>query len=97
MKLNTKIMELIAIGASLTANCQPCIKYHLKAAKDLGVTEEEIEEVLKLAKAIKIHSSKVMDKFTKQIMSGEIIEEVCCPEEKKLGNNKISETKSCCS
>jgi AhpD family alkylhydroperoxidase len=32
MGMNDRIRELIAIGASITANCQPCLKYHVDKA-----------------------------------------------------------------
>jgi AhpD family alkylhydroperoxidase len=31
--METKIKELIAIGASVTANCVPCLRFHLQQGK----------------------------------------------------------------
>ena len=42
--LSTKVKELIAVALSLSSNCEWCITYHVKAAKDLGATDEEIME-----------------------------------------------------
>ncbi len=36
MSLENRIKELIAIGASVTANCQPCLEYHVGKAKEAG-------------------------------------------------------------
>ena len=32
--MDTQTKELIAIGASVTANCVPCLRYHLKMARE---------------------------------------------------------------
>ena len=34
--------ELIAIGASVGAHCQPCLTYHVEKARELGINDEEI-------------------------------------------------------
>ena len=40
--LNERLKELIAIGASIGAHCQPCLTFHVGKARELGVSEEEI-------------------------------------------------------
>ncbi len=39
--MDVKIKELIAIGASVSANCHPCVKYHVKQARELAIDEDE--------------------------------------------------------
>ncbi len=34
--------ELVAIGASVAANCHPCIDYHLARCDELGVDRAEV-------------------------------------------------------
>jgi AhpD family alkylhydroperoxidase len=70
MTLDTKTKELIAVGSSIAANCQPCLKYHLKIAKDSGATEEEIKDAMEIAGLIKSKSAIVMDEFAKVAFSG---------------------------
>jgi AhpD family alkylhydroperoxidase len=43
MMVNIKTKELIAIGASVSANCQPCVKFHLEKAKKLKIAPEDIQ------------------------------------------------------
>jgi AhpD family alkylhydroperoxidase len=38
--MDEKVKELIAIGASVSAHCQPCLTYHVGKARELGVSEE---------------------------------------------------------
>jgi len=51
--LDTKIAELIAIGASIGGNCLPCLRYHFAEAVKNGCTIQEIEEAIKLGKMVK--------------------------------------------
>ena len=46
MSLDSRITALISIGASVGANCQACLQYHVAKAKENGVSEQEIEEAI---------------------------------------------------
>ena len=41
-KLSDEQRELVAIGASIGAGCQPCVSYHLKAGAKAGVSAERL-------------------------------------------------------
>jgi len=45
--------ELSAIGASLASNCIPCIKYHVQKGREAGLTDEQIEEAIEVADAVR--------------------------------------------
>jgi len=38
--------ELIAIGISLTKNCESCLEWHIKQALDAGMTTDQIIEAI---------------------------------------------------
>ena len=63
MKLDNRISELIAVGASVTANCQPCLSYHVGKARELGAEEEEILEALRVGKIVRKGAADKMDAF----------------------------------
>jgi AhpD family alkylhydroperoxidase len=44
---------MIAIGASVTANCIPCIQYHFAKARDVGVTDAEIKAAVQVGKMVR--------------------------------------------
>jgi len=46
--MDEKTRELIAIGASVSAHCQPCLAWHLAKAKEFGVIEEDIRAATEL-------------------------------------------------
>ncbi len=64
MKLDNRIKELIAIGASITANCQPCLQYHLEKAREYGADEQEIREAIAVGKTVRKGAAVKMDAFT---------------------------------
>jgi len=63
MKLDTRIKELIAVGASVAANCQPCLQYHVAKARESGADEEEIAVAIAVAKAVRKGAAAKMDDF----------------------------------
>ena len=47
------VKELVAIGAAIGANCEPCFKYHYNEARKLGVTKDDMRLAVKMAQAVK--------------------------------------------
>ncbi len=61
MENKTKI--LIAVGAAVTANCQPCLRTLLKKARENGVQDKEILEAVGVAKLVRKNSATQIDHF----------------------------------
>ena len=47
--LDRKTKELIALALSVAARCDPCIGFHMQTLVKLGVTRQEVDEVLGVA------------------------------------------------
>lgn len=60
--LDEATKELIAIGASVTAHCQPCLDYHVSAARRLGVPDEKIRAAIDVGKQVGRGAASAMDK-----------------------------------
>lgn len=69
MKLDNRIKELIAIGASVTANCQPCLRYHVNKVQENGADEEEIADAIAVAKMVRKGATAKMDQFASTIFN----------------------------
>ena len=67
--MDIKTKTLIAAGASVTANCQPCLQYHVAKARESGADEEEIAVAIALAKAVRKGAAAKMDDFAAGISS----------------------------
>jgi AhpD family alkylhydroperoxidase len=66
--MEVKIKELIAIGASVTANCKPCLEYHVAKAKENDATDEEIAGAIEVAKMVRKGSASHMDEFIATVL-----------------------------
>jgi AhpD family alkylhydroperoxidase len=63
MKLDNRISELVAVGASVTASCQPCLQYHVRKALESGADEQEVAEAIEIGKLVRKGAAANMDKF----------------------------------
>lgn len=61
--MDKNVKELIAIGASITANCQPCIKYHVSKARKMGIEQAEIQEAISVGKMVRKGAAEQMEKL----------------------------------
>jgi 4-carboxymuconolactone decarboxylase len=53
MPLEQPDKELTAIGASIGANCRPCIEHHLAAGREAGLSQPELDQAVALAHAVR--------------------------------------------
>jgi AhpD family alkylhydroperoxidase len=47
------VAELVAIGASIASNCEPCFKFHFDKARKLGVSMEDMARAVDTAQMVK--------------------------------------------
>lgn len=60
--LTSKEIELAAIGAAIGSNCVPCVEYHIKEAKRVGLTDSQILQAVQMAEKVKtVPAKKVSD------------------------------------
>lgn len=55
-----QVAELVAIGAALGSNCQPCLRWHHKHARELGVSDEDMARAVALAQMVKERPAELM-------------------------------------
>jgi AhpD family alkylhydroperoxidase len=63
MKLDDRMLRLIAVGASMTANCQRCLVANVMRAREQGADEQEIAEAIEIGKMVRNGAASKMDKF----------------------------------
>ena len=64
---DANIKELIAIGASVSANCHPCIKYHIAKAREMKIDEAEIQQAVEVGKMVRKGAAGQMDELLKEL------------------------------
>jgi AhpD family alkylhydroperoxidase len=65
--IDANIKELIAIGASVSANCSPCIKYHVTKAREMKIDEAEIKQAIDVGKMVRKGAAGQMDELILEI------------------------------
>lgn len=68
--LDEKTKELIAIGATITANCQSCLEYHAAKARECGATPAEIQAAIEAGQAVRKGAGNKMDRLAASIGAG---------------------------
>ena len=48
-----QVAEFVAIGAAIGANCEPCLRYHVREAEKLGISSADIARAIALAAQVK--------------------------------------------
>ncbi len=69
--MDEQIKELVAIGASVAANCYPCMKHHLAKCEDLGVTAAEIRSAAKVGMMVNRGAASNTRKFVVELLGVE--------------------------
>ena len=69
--LDERTKELIGIAASVAGHCRKCFLYHFKQAKKLGVSPEDIQEVIEFAGSISAAGDSGMNEFILKTIKGE--------------------------
>jgi len=72
MKLDHRTLRLIAVGASITANCQPCLEINVAKALENGADEQEIAEAIEVGKMVRQGAGTKMDKFAEELSKGSL-------------------------
>jgi AhpD family alkylhydroperoxidase len=65
--LDANIKELIAIGASVSANCSPCIKYHVTKAREMKIDKSEIKQAIDVGKMVRKGAANQMDELIEEL------------------------------
>lgn len=85
------VSELVAIGAAIVANCEPCFKFHFDRARKLGVSREDMGRAIATAQAVKETPTRAMAALAERLLNlGKVsprgtsaAEAACCVSDEK--------------
>lgn len=66
--LPKKTKELIAVGISVTINCESCMQWHIGQAVESGATREEVMEALEVGMEMGGGPATVSSRFALDVM-----------------------------
>jgi AhpD family alkylhydroperoxidase len=87
--------ELVAIGAAVAANCEPCLKYHYDKANQLGLSKAEMAQAVSIAAAVKDAPHRAILRLAERLTGigtnePDILPVPCCGDSAKANDS------SCC-
>ncbi len=62
MKLDNQTLALIAVGASVAANCQLCLERNVSTARQCGADAQQIAEAIEIGKRVRQGAASKLDK-----------------------------------
>ena len=68
------VAELVAIGAAIASNCEPCFKFHYDKARKLGVSREDMLRAVTTAQNVKDAPAKAVLELAQRHLSREAVE-----------------------
>lgn len=76
MPLEQRDRELAAIGASIGANCRPCIEHHVTAGRDAaldaGLEAHQIKSALKMAGYVQQHAASITAEEVARVLAEQV-------------------------
>jgi AhpD family alkylhydroperoxidase len=69
--LNALHEELVAIGAAIGANCEPCLKFHVQKSRTLGVADEQLRAAFAVAQKVKDTPARHIAQAAERLLASE--------------------------
>jgi AhpD family alkylhydroperoxidase len=66
------VQELVAIGAAIASNCEPCFRYHFDQARKLGVSKEDMARAVTTAKMVKESPARAVVELAEKYLGTKI-------------------------
>ena len=90
-EMSEQVRELIALGAAIAANCEPCFKFHYDKARKLGVLVDAMREAVRIGEAVKSAPAKNILGLADRILGADkptAASDACC------GGSRTAQTKT---
>jgi AhpD family alkylhydroperoxidase len=87
------VAELVAIGAAIASNCEPCFKFHFDKARKLGVTREDMLRAVATAQNVKDAPAKAILDLAQRHLSRDAVETGAAASQESAPKEKSS---GCC-
>jgi AhpD family alkylhydroperoxidase len=67
MTFDTRLTELIALGAAVAANCAACLEHHVGKAREIGLPAEEVEAALEVGRRVRQGAAGALDRVAARL------------------------------
>jgi AhpD family alkylhydroperoxidase len=99
-KYTPAVNELVAMGAAIAANCEPCLKYHYNEARKLGVSVGDMARAVGMAAKVKDSPHQAILRMADRLTSSTLASlepqaDVCCEETSGSKESGAPSSKCC--
>ncbi len=94
--MDERTKELIAIGASVATNCQPCLTHHVDKADEMGIDEADIREALAIGAQVQKGGVNAMQRFIERSFDAKL-DKMASRKKNKAASLKVYDPPMCCS
>jgi AhpD family alkylhydroperoxidase len=70
MTLDERTRELIAVGASIAANCGPCLEFHARKSQEAGASGAEIADAADVGRMVRKGAASKLDALSARLVEG---------------------------
>ena len=95
-ELSLRDRELVALGAAIAANCIPCVEFHIPKAREAGISDAELGEVLMLADKVRQVPAKKVLAVAERLLAGGKAAAVSTPDRCAETAGAVDRGPSCC-
>jgi AhpD family alkylhydroperoxidase len=67
------VQELVAVGAAIAANCEPCFKYHFDKARKLGVSKDDMARAVTTGQTVKESPARAILELAEKYTGSKIV------------------------
>ena len=99
LEITEQVRELISLGAAIGSSCEPCLKYHVKKSRELGLNDAAMREAIAIGLMVKEASGKNIHGLADKLIPDEdAADTTCCgnPSEATKTAPEKEKTGACC-
>ncbi|GAO01458.1 arsenite efflux transporter metallochaperone ArsD [Anaeromyxobacter sp. PSR-1] len=93
------VQELVAIGAAIASNCEPCFRFHYDKARKLGVSKDDMAQAVATARMVKEAPARAVLELAERYLAAKVetpdSPKGCCPPT-EAAPVSLSQPRKCC-
>ena len=95
VEYSAAVNELVAMGAAIAANCEPCLKYHYREAEKLGVSKADMARAVAMGAKVKDSPHQAVLRLADKLTGGGL-SQPADPSDRCCGPEGEAKTAKCC-
>ena len=94
--MDEKVRELIVIGASVAAHCQPCLTFHVNRAAGLCIDEDDIQKAMAVGESVSKGAAAAIKRHGAQAVAERERPSCCTQQDADDNTGESTDVNGCC-